>query len=94
MKPSSSNQLQTNPYTNLPFTPKLVWIFLVWILSCTILTLIISLWTFRYFELHKKRIQLPVFEYKDEFMSLLKNNQCIVLVGETGSGKTTQIPQW
>lgn len=49
---------------------------------------------FRYFELHKKRIQLPVFEYKDEFMSLLKNNQCIVLVGETGSGKTTQIPQW
>ncbi|XP_022172233.1 pre-mRNA-splicing factor ATP-dependent RNA helicase DHX15 isoform X2 [Myzus persicae] len=69
MKPSSSTQLQTNPYTNLPFTPK-------------------------YFELHKKRIQLPVFEYKDEFMSLLKNNQCIVLVGETGSGKTTQIPQW
>lgn len=49
---------------------------------------------FRYFDLHKKRIQLPVFEYKDEFMSLLKNNQCIVLVGETGSGKTTQIPQW
>ncbi|XP_060862104.1 putative pre-mRNA-splicing factor ATP-dependent RNA helicase PRP1 isoform X1 [Metopolophium dirhodum] len=69
MKPSASTQLQTNPYTNLPFTPK-------------------------YFELHKKRIQLPVFEYKDEFMSLLKNNQCIVLVGETGSGKTTQIPQW
>ncbi|XP_060834128.1 ATP-dependent RNA helicase DHX15 homolog isoform X2 [Rhopalosiphum padi] len=69
MKPTSSTQLQTNPYTNLPFTPK-------------------------YFELHKKRIQLPVFEYKEEFMSLLKNNQCIVLVGETGSGKTTQIPQW
>jgi len=22
MKPSSSTQLQTNPYTNLPFTPK------------------------------------------------------------------------
>ncbi|XP_025418532.1 pre-mRNA-splicing factor ATP-dependent RNA helicase DHX15 isoform X3 [Sipha flava] len=69
MKPTSSAQLQTNPYTNLPYTPK-------------------------YFELLKKRIQLPVFEYKEEFMSLLKNNQCIVLVGETGSGKTTQIPQW
>jgi len=28
------------------------------------------------------------------FFDLLANNQIIVLVGETGSGKTTQIPQW
>jgi pre-mRNA-splicing factor ATP-dependent RNA helicase DHX15/PRP43 len=27
-------------------------------------------------------------------MSLLHSNQVLVLVGETGSGKTTQIPQW
>ena len=27
-------------------------------------------------------------------MRILHNNQTIVLVGETGSGKTTQIPQW
>jgi len=27
-------------------------------------------------------------------MRLLSQHQCIVLVGETGSGKTTQIPQW
>ena len=27
-------------------------------------------------------------------MRLLAQHQCIVLVGETGSGKTTQIPQW
>lgn len=27
-------------------------------------------------------------------MRLLAEHQCIVLVGETGSGKTTQIPQW
>lgn len=27
-------------------------------------------------------------------MRLLSEHQCIVLVGETGSGKTTQIPQW
>lgn len=37
---------------------------------------------------------LPVFEYRAEFMRLLAESQCIVLVGETGSGKTTQIPQW
>jgi len=27
-------------------------------------------------------------------MALLNNNQCIILVGETGSGKSIQIPQW
>ena len=27
-------------------------------------------------------------------MDLLSKHQTIVLVGETGSGKTTQIPQW
>lgn len=26
-------------------------------------------------------------------MEQLHNNQCLTLVGETGSGKTTQIPQ-
>ena len=48
----------------------------------------------KYHELFRKRITLPVFEYKTDFMRLLKEHQCIVLVGETGSGKTTQIPQW
>uniref|UniRef100_A0A2M3Z2W7 RNA helicase n=1 Tax=Anopheles braziliensis TaxID=58242 RepID=A0A2M3Z2W7_9DIPT len=47
-----------------------------------------------YYNLYKKRITLPVFEYKTDFMRLLSEHQCIVLVGETGSGKTTQIPQW
>lgn len=27
-------------------------------------------------------------------MRLLNQHQCTILVGETGSGKTTQIPQW
>ncbi|XP_005178810.2 ATP-dependent RNA helicase DHX15 homolog [Musca domestica] len=48
----------------------------------------------RFHQLYKKRITLPVFEYQTDFMRLLNNHQCIVLVGETGSGKTTQIPQW
>lgn len=51
-------------------------------------------YTPRYHELLKKRITLPVFEYRADFMRLLSKHQCIVLVGETGSGKTTQIPQW
>ena len=47
-----------------------------------------------YFTLFRKRIQLPVWEYREKFMNLLDDNQIMVLVGETGSGKTTQIPQW
>ncbi|KAA3673102.1 pre-mRNA-splicing factor ATP-dependent RNA helicase DHX15/PRP43 [Paragonimus westermani] len=48
----------------------------------------------RYFELFRKRIRLPVWEYKENFFKVISENQVTVLVGETGSGKTTQIPQW
>lgn len=48
----------------------------------------------RYYEIFRKRITLPVWEYRDKFFSLVETNHIIVLVGETGSGKTTQIPQW
>lgn len=36
----------------------------------------------RYYTLYRKRITLPVFEYRADFMRLLDENQCIVLVGE------------
>ncbi|KAI0981493.1 hypothetical protein GJ496_000953 [Pomphorhynchus laevis] len=48
----------------------------------------------KYFDILKKRMQLPVWEYKIALMTSLARNQVVVLVGETGSGKTTQIPQW
>lgn len=51
-------------------------------------------YTQRYYDILKKRLGLPVWEYKEKFMKLLENHQTLVLVGETGSGKTTQIPQW
>ncbi|CAD5225787.1 unnamed protein product [Bursaphelenchus okinawaensis] len=47
-----------------------------------------------YYSILEKRTKLPVWQYKEKFMELLDANQCITLVGETGSGKTTQIPQW
>ncbi|XP_070500326.1 putative pre-mRNA-splicing factor ATP-dependent RNA helicase PRP1 [Chironomus tepperi] len=53
-----------------------------------------ALYSANYQTLLKKRVLLPVFEYRTDFMRLLAEHQCIVLVGETGSGKTTQIPQW
>jgi pre-mRNA-splicing factor ATP-dependent RNA helicase DHX15/PRP43 len=48
-------------------------------------------YTPRYFELFRKRIGLPVWEYQEKFLELLGKHQTICLVGETGSGKTTQV---
>lgn len=53
-----------------------------------------KLFTDRYFDILKKRIELPVWEYREKFLDSMKEYQAFVLVGETGSGKTTQIPQW
>lgn len=40
------------------------------------------------------RKTLPVYQNKDEIMKYLNSNQVTVLIGETGSGKSTQIPQF
>ena len=48
----------------------------------------------RYYDILKKRKQLPVYEFKDHLLQMVQNNQCIIVEGETGSGKTTQIPQF
>lgn len=40
------------------------------------------------------RKKLPMYAYRDDFLMALKNHQVLVLVGETGSGKTTQLPQY
>ncbi len=36
---------------------------------------------------------LPISDKRDEIAELIKNNQVIILCGETGSGKTTQLPK-
>lgn len=48
----------------------------------------------KYHEILKTRKTLPVWEARDDFLDLVKKNQIVILVGETGSGKTTQIPQF
>lgn len=49
-------------------------------------------YTARYFEILEKRRTLPVWQQKEEFLRSLRDNQTLILVGETGSGKTTQVP--
>ncbi|KAK4175900.1 putative Pre-mRNA-splicing factor ATP-dependent RNA helicase PRP43 [Triangularia setosa] len=47
-----------------------------------------------YFKILKTRRDLPVSKQRAEFLELYHKTQILVFVGETGSGKTTQIPQY
>lgn len=40
------------------------------------------------------RRNLPMFPYRDQLLAAVEAHQVIIIVGETGSGKTTQIPQY
>jgi ATP-dependent RNA helicase DHX8/PRP22 len=44
--------------------------------------------------LKEQRESLPIYRLKKELMSAISNNQVLVVIGETGSGKTTQMTQY
>ncbi|CAA7038978.1 unnamed protein product [Microthlaspi erraticum] len=44
--------------------------------------------------LQEDRKNLPIYPYRDELLKAIEDHQVLVIVGETGSGKTTQIPQY
>ena len=53
-------------------------------------------WTLRpytqaYYEILRKREQLPVYQFLDDLNKAMAENQVLVVEGETGSGKTTQV---
>lgn len=48
----------------------------------------------KYFDILRTRRDLPVHAQRDEFLRIFHSTQIMVFVGETGSGKTTQIPQF
>nr|XP_033502302.1 3'-5' RNA helicase YTHDC2 isoform X2 [Epinephelus lanceolatus] len=45
-------------------------------------------------ELDSFRCSLPVHERQEEIIQLIRENRVVLVEGETGSGKTTQIPQF
>lgn len=45
-------------------------------------------------EMQKVRDSLPIYSYRQSIIDAVRDHQIIILVGETGSGKTTQIPQY
>jgi pre-mRNA-splicing factor ATP-dependent RNA helicase DHX38/PRP16 len=44
--------------------------------------------------LAQQRRSLPVYAVRDELLQLIRENPVVVVVGETGSGKTTQLTQY
>ncbi|KAM6986130.1 LOW QUALITY PROTEIN: ATP-dependent RNA helicase DHX29 [Aplochiton taeniatus] len=45
-------------------------------------------------KLQAEREQLPVFQHRQRVMEALQRHRVVVIAGETGSGKSTQIPQF
>lgn len=48
----------------------------------------------RYYRLLQERKILPVWKYRHEFMTLLENNQILIVSGTTKTGKSTQVSDW
>jgi pre-mRNA-splicing factor ATP-dependent RNA helicase DHX16 len=40
------------------------------------------------------RKSLPVYGFREQFLQAVEENQVLIICGETGSGKTTQLPQY
>lgn len=48
----------------------------------------------RFEQIQEERKKLPIYQRKNEIIEAVKNHQILIVVAETGSGKTTQIPQY
>ena len=44
------------------------------------------------YKMLSKRKLLPIWQYKDQIVKMIRDSQVIIFDGETGSGKSTQIP--
>lgn len=44
--------------------------------------------------MREQREYLPVFAVREDLLKVVRDNQVIIIVGETGSGKTTQLTQY
>lgn len=44
--------------------------------------------------MEETRKSLPIYQFRDQIIEAVAEHQVLIIVGETGSGKTTQIPQY
>lgn len=45
-------------------------------------------------KIEETRKSLPVYKFRESFLESIDKHQVLIVVGETGSGKTTQLPQY
>ncbi|XP_068766271.1 probable ATP-dependent RNA helicase DHX34 isoform X2 [Struthio camelus] len=45
-------------------------------------------------KLHRERAALPIAQYRDRLLRTVAQNQVVVVAGDTGCGKSTQVPQF
>ena len=45
-------------------------------------------------KIKRVRESLPIFDKKEVILDAIRGNQVVLIKGETGSGKTTQVPQY
>ena len=45
-------------------------------------------------EITESRSKLPIIGEEDIVIDAIRNNDVVIIAGETGSGKTTQVPQF
>ncbi|KAG8448719.1 hypothetical protein GDO86_015696 [Hymenochirus boettgeri] len=45
-------------------------------------------------KLQKERSNLPIFQYRKKIVNMLQEHQVVVVAGDTGCGKSTQVPQY
>jgi ATP-dependent RNA helicase DHX57 len=48
----------------------------------------------RYQAIGKVRNSLPAYSFQGEIIKAVSKNQVVIVCGETGCGKTTQVPQF
>lgn len=45
-------------------------------------------------DIKETKESLPVYPFRDDLIAAIRGHQVLIVEGETGSGKTTQIPQY
>ncbi|KAK8790938.1 hypothetical protein WA158_005569 [Blastocystis sp. Blastoise] len=45
-------------------------------------------------EILNEKMKLPIYEYREEILNTIRKNQITIISGDTGCGKSTQIPQY
>ena len=45
-------------------------------------------------KLRKSQNKLPIAEYKQQILDSVEQNQVVIVAGDTGCGKSTQVPQY